>query len=152
MPRRSARPHPIFRPIITFDRLPRYLKISRLRVATVQSFGSMPSPRRRADHATIRGACGGSFRASAPRLPMKDRCGPLPKRPVAQQNLTDCSAKKAGAWILRLWNRESVQEMSKQTLAETRLTLDLRGSRQTDSNRRPADYKSAALPTELCRQ
>src|SRR5437899_12680394 len=24
-------------------------------------------------------------------------------------------------------------------------------SRQTDSNRRPADYKSAALPTELCR-
>ena len=25
-------------------------------------------------------------------------------------------------------------------------------SRQTDSNRRPADYKSAALPTELCRQ
>src|SRR5213079_1771924 len=28
----------------------------------------------------------------------------------------------------------------------------LRGSRQSDSNRRPADYKSAALPTELCRQ
>src|SRR5207248_7870017 len=27
-----------------------------------------------------------------------------------------------------------------------------RKSRQTDSNRRPADYKSAALPTELCRQ
>ena len=28
----------------------------------------------------------------------------------------------------------------------------LRGSRQSDSNRRPADYKSAALkPTELCR-
>src|SRR5437764_12151221 len=26
-----------------------------------------------------------------------------------------------------------------------------RESRQTDSNRRPADYKSAALPTELCR-
>ena len=26
------------------------------------------------------------------------------------------------------------------------------GSRQTDSNRRPADYKSAALPAELCRQ
>jgi trans-2,3-dihydro-3-hydroxyanthranilate isomerase len=25
-------------------------------------------------------------------------------------------------------------------------------SRQTDSNRRPADYKSAALPAELCRQ
>ena len=25
-------------------------------------------------------------------------------------------------------------------------------SRQTDSNPRPADYKSAALPTELCRQ
>jgi hypothetical protein len=24
-------------------------------------------------------------------------------------------------------------------------------SRQSDSNRRPADYKSAALPTELCR-
>src|SRR4051794_22520852 len=24
-------------------------------------------------------------------------------------------------------------------------------SRQTDSNRRPADYKSAALPAELCR-
>src|SRR5207245_10834900 len=31
-------------------------------------------------------------------------------------------------------------------------TSDLRGSRQSDSNRRPADYKSAALPTELCRQ
>ncbi len=28
---------------------------------------------------------------------------------------------------------------------------DLSWSRQTDSNRRPADYKSAALPTELCR-
>src|SRR5215831_16629280 len=25
-------------------------------------------------------------------------------------------------------------------------------SRQSDSNRRPADYKSAALPTELCRR
>src|SRR5438876_10504837 len=25
-------------------------------------------------------------------------------------------------------------------------------SRQSDSNRRPADYKSAALPAELCRQ
>ena len=25
-------------------------------------------------------------------------------------------------------------------------------SRQTDSNPRPADYKSAALPTELCRR
>jgi hypothetical protein len=29
--------------------------------------------------------------------------------------------------------------------------LDLRGSRQSDSNRRPADYESAAIPTELCR-
>ena len=28
----------------------------------------------------------------------------------------------------------------------------LRWSRQTDSNRRPADYKSAALPAELCRR
>jgi hypothetical protein len=27
----------------------------------------------------------------------------------------------------------------------------LKWSRQSDSNRRPADYKSAALPTELCR-
>jgi hypothetical protein len=32
------------------------------------------------------------------------------------------------------------------------LSLSLRtGSRQSDSNRRPADYKSAALPAELCR-
>src|SRR5215813_2236250 len=29
--------------------------------------------------------------------------------------------------------------------------MDYNWSRQTDSNRRPADYKSAALPTELCR-
>jgi hypothetical protein len=43
------------------------------------------------------------------------------------------------------WNTKSVQEVSKQTLATLRLTLDLRVSRQSDSNRRPADYKSAAL-------
>ena len=30
-------------------------------------------------------------------------------------------------------------------------SFPLNESRQTDSNRRPADYKSAALPTELCR-
>jgi hypothetical protein len=29
---------------------------------------------------------------------------------------------------------------------------DYQGSRQSDSNRRPADYKSAALPAELCRR
>src|ERR671935_483171 len=29
---------------------------------------------------------------------------------------------------------------------------NLRVSRQSDSNRRPADYKSAALPAELCRR
>src|SRR5947209_15457889 len=34
----------------------------------------------------------------------------------------------------------------------TDLNVVSRGSRQTDSNRRPADYKSAALPAELCRR
>ena len=39
------------------------------------------------------------------------------------------------------WNRKSVQEVSKQIRAAWNLTLDLLGSRQSDSNRRPADYK-----------
>jgi hypothetical protein len=48
-------------------------------------------------------------------------------------------------------NRKSVQEVSKQIVAfwvNPRFTW----SRQSDSNRRPADYKSAALPAELCRR
>src|SRR4030095_1464790 len=49
------------------------------------------------------------------------------------------------------WNPKSVQEVSKQPTLEHDSRVDLRGSRQSDSNRRPADYKSAALPTELCR-
>src|SRR6266404_4706519 len=38
------------------------------------------------------------------------------------------------------------------SLERIRHLRNLKWSRQTDSNRRPADYKSAALPTELCRQ
>src|SRR5215472_3030386 len=34
---------------------------------------------------------------------------------------------------------------------ETQYEAVVSTSRQTDSNRRPADYKSAALPAELCR-
>ncbi len=36
--------------------------------------------------------------------------------------------------------------------ANVRIGIVLEVSRQSDSNRRPADYKSAALPAELCRR
>jgi hypothetical protein len=37
-------------------------------------------------------------------------------------------------------------------LAKPQRRNEIAESRQSDSNRRPADYKSAALPAELCRQ
>ena len=45
-----------------------------------------------------------------------------------------------------------VMGMSWASAKQTRLPEQERWSRQSDSNRRPADYKSAALPAELCRQ
>src|ERR1051326_6895941 len=41
---------------------------------------------------------------------------------------------------------------SRASRCESRSVNFRKQSRQTDSNRRPADYKSAALPAELCRQ
>ena len=60
------------------------------------------------------------------------------------------------------WNYQSGQEVAKinqmgvsiERTPSNVISCALRTciwSRQTDSNRRPADYKSAALPTELCR-
>jgi hypothetical protein len=43
------------------------------------------------------------------------------------------------------WNTKSVQEVSKQTARLFRRPSILRGSRQSDSNRRPADYESVAF-------
>src|SRR5205814_2905850 len=50
------------------------------------------------------------------------------------------------------WPPETVTHSVTQRGARVRASTGFqRESRQTDSNRRPADYKSAALPTELCR-
>src|SRR5216117_2850355 len=64
------------------------------------------------------------------------------------QNISGLRRATANPWPR---NSKSVQEVSKQDFLQSRKTGDLRGSRQSDSNRRPADYKSAALPAELCR-
>ena len=49
-------------------------------------------------------------------------------------------------------NTKSVQEVSKQKIWRPLRKPIFIWSRQSDSNRRPADYKSAALPAELCRR
>src|SRR5438067_9283019 len=48
--------------------------------------------------------------------------------------------------------KKTVQEVSKAKISCSSQLNVSRRSRQSDSNRRPADYKSAALPAELCRQ
>ena len=47
--------------------------------------------------------------------------------------------------------QRGASKVSKQSRPVWDQPLVLPWSRQSDSNRRPADYKSAALPTELCR-
>src|SRR5207253_10145203 len=48
--------------------------------------------------------------------------------------------------------RAVTEKMPKHYVRRLCRISNLSWSRQSDSNRRPADYKSAALPTELCRR
>jgi hypothetical protein len=52
-----------------------------------------------------------------------------------------------------IWQSSCLRQIEQFLLAASsdQSEIEDKMSRQSDSNRRPADYKSAALPTELCR-
>lgn len=53
-------------------------------------------------------------------------------------------------YIYGLIHTSTVNKITKQHNNHIELTICFKWSPQTDSNRRPSDYKSDALPAELC--